>query len=109
MRAIFLKMEKDPSETFENLVKYTFKCKRLEDPHDICSSDFYNGEFCPNLTEIGHNSLKIILSELIKNESNTKDLVELRLSLNTTPLKQINALYLIKYIIDIIKENNKDI
>lgn len=84
----------DPGMVFEGLVRYAYNdCFRRKDPLGIGDQSCYNSRFVPDVNEKGVEAIQYIIDGLIenrvKNESQKKELLELRESV--TQMKQRNG------------------
>ena len=80
-----------------------FDCKSYGGPNNVAHQAVYNSLFIPNVNDEGILVLNQILDALIlKHTDKAKELVDLKNSLSID-MKQMTAIELIDYIIQIIK------
>jgi hypothetical protein len=94
----------DPGFRYEGLARYAFDCKSYGGPNNVAHQAVYNALFVPEVNEEGVIVLGQILDALIaKTEGDKKaEFIDLKASLSDN-MKQMTAIELIDYIIQIIK------
>lgn len=93
----------DPGMRYEGLARYAFDCKSYGGPNNVAHQGVYNSLFIPKVNEEGILVFNQILDALIlKHPDKAKEFIDLKNSLSQN-MKQMTAIELIDYVIQIIK------
>lgn len=94
----------DPGMRYEGLARYAFDCNSYGGPNNVAHQAVYNSLFVPDVREEGILVLGQILDALIAKSDSDKaqEFKNLKASLSKN-MKQMTAIGLIDYIIQIIK------
>lgn len=94
----------DPGMRYEGLSRYAFDCGAYGGPNNVAHQSVYNSIFIPTVNDEGFLVLNQILDALTKKHpEKANELSALKASISQG-MKQMTAIELIDYIIQIIKK-----